>query len=209
MEMDATGISRGEWIFHKEFEQTAPYLSDQKKILGFNPFCYSVEPTETENVYKWHFRVTDPQNNPFDIIFYVEQCDELLVQLPDHIECSDPELLTEEMIRQYTVGKKVRWKHFPAPQQINDPKKYRFEGKAFADLDMHRLKANRTRVHFELKVDVRFLLYPAFRIIPKKVVRTMVNAGMSMIMQTATNHIFSAISKEFARIEQVRTKSFP
>jgi hypothetical protein len=71
MEMDATGVSRGDWIFQGEFDQTTAYLSDQKKILGFNPFCHSVELTSTENVYKWLFRVTDPQSNPFDIIFFV------------------------------------------------------------------------------------------------------------------------------------------
>ena len=69
MEMDATGVSKGDWIFKGEFNRTTAYLSDQKKILGFNPFCHSVELTNIENVYKWLFRVTDPQNNPFDVIF--------------------------------------------------------------------------------------------------------------------------------------------
>jgi len=86
MEMHATGVSKGEWIFFEDFDRTTTYLADVKKILSFNPFCHSVELTDTENVYKWNFRVTDPQNNPFDIIFLVEQSDELQVELPDHIE---------------------------------------------------------------------------------------------------------------------------
>ena len=70
MQMDAKGASKGKWLFHEEFDRTAEYLSDHKKILGFNPFCYSVEDTNIENVYRWHFRVTDPQNNPLEIIFF-------------------------------------------------------------------------------------------------------------------------------------------
>jgi hypothetical protein len=201
MEMDATGVSKGDWIFHGEFDRTAAYLSDHKKILGFNPFCHSVEMTDTENVYRWHFRVTDPQNNPFDVIFYVEQTDELLVELPDDIDCSDPDDLTDEMLSRFTVGRKIRWKHYPMDMQIEDPKNYLFEGKAFADLDMHRMEGEKTRVRFDLKIDVRFLLYPAFRIIPEKIIHAMTNAGMSMIMQTATNLMFKTISKDFDSIQ--------
>lgn len=197
MEMDATGVSRGEWIFHGEFDRTFSYLSDQKKILGFNPFCHSVEPIGIENVYKWHFRVTDPQNNPFDVLFFVEQTEELLVQLPEHIECTDPEELTEEMISLYTVGKKIAWKHYPVGEQIEDPGNYLFEGKAFGELYLHPLQESRTRVQFDLRVDVRFVLYPAFRIIPEQIIRTMTNAGMSFIMQSATNRMFHSISKDF------------
>ena len=203
MEMDATGISKGDWIFHGEFNRTTDYLSDQKKILGFNPFCHSVELTAIENVYKWHFRVTDPQNNPFDVIFFVEQTDELLVELPDHIECSDPADLSDEMVKLYTIGKKIHWKHHPVTNKIDDPAKYLFEGKAFADMYMHPVEHNKTRVQFDLKIDVRFVLYPAFRIIPDKIIRAMTNAGMSMIMQTATNKMFHSISKDFNNIQRV------
>ncbi|NTW70096.1 MAG: DUF1997 domain-containing protein [Chlorobiaceae bacterium] len=201
MEMDATGISKGDWIFYGEFDRTTAYLSDQKKILGFNPFCYKVEETETENVFRWHFRVTDPQNNPFDVIFYVEQKDELLVELPDDIDGSDPDKLTDEIIARYTVGKKVRWQHYPLEKPIEDPINYLFEGKAFGELDMQRMDENKTRVKFDLKIDVRFMLYPAFRIIPEKIIRAMTNAGMSMIMQTATNRMFNTISKDFDKIQ--------
>lgn len=203
MEMDATGVSRGDWIFQGEFDQTTAYLSDQKKILGFNPFCHSVELTSTENVYKWLFRVTDPQSNPFDIIFFVEQSEELLVELPENIECSNPDELSEEMIKLYTVGKKVQWKHYPVASRIEDPEKYLFEGKAFADMYMHPVEENKTRVQFDLKIDVRFVLYPAFRIIPEKILHAMTNAGMSMIMQTATNKMFHSITKDFESIRQV------
>lgn len=203
MEMDATGVSRGDWIFQGEFDQTTAYLSDQKKILGFNPFCHSVELTSTENVYKWLFRVTDPQSNPFDIIFFVEQSEELLIELPENIECSNPDELSEEMIKLYTVGKKVQWKHYPVASRIEDPEKYLFEGKAFADMYMHPVEENKTRVQFDLKIDVRFILYPAFRIIPEKILHAMTNAGMSMIMQTATNKMFHSITKDFESIRQV------
>ncbi len=203
MEMDATGVSRGDWIFQGEFDQTTAYLSDQKKILGFNPFCHSVELTSTENVYKWLFRVTDPQSNPFDIIFFVEQSEELLIELPENIECSNPDELSEEMIKLYTVGKKVQWKHYPVASRIEDPEKYLFEGKAFADMYMHPVEENKTRVQFDLKIDVRFVLYPAFRIIPEKILHAMTNAGMSMIMQTATNKMFHSITKDFESIRQV------
>lgn len=201
MEMDATGKSRGEWIFYGEFDRTVDYLSDQKKILGFNPFCYSVEQTDVEDIYKWLFRVTDPQNNPFDVLFYVEQSNELLIELPEHIECTDPDDLTEEMIREYTVGRKISWKHHPFPGRIDDPKNYLFEGKAFANMYLHPMPSEKTRVHFDLQIDVRFVLYPAFRIIPDQIIRAMTNAGMSMIMQTATNKMFHCISKDFGHVE--------
>ncbi len=202
MEMDATGVSRGDWIFHGEFEQMADYLSDQKRILGFNPFCHSVELTDTANVYKWLFRVTDPQNNPFDVIFFVEQSEELLVELPEHIACTDPEELSDETIRLYTIGKKIHWQHYPITTKIEDPAKYLFEGKAFADMHLHPIKENKTRVQFDLKIDVRFILYPAFRIVPEKILHAMTNAGMSMIMQNATNKMFHSITKDFNRIKR-------
>jgi hypothetical protein len=202
MEMEATGKSRGEWIFHGEFDRTVSYLADHAKILGFNPFCHKVELTADDNVYRWHFRVTDPQNNPFDVIFYVEQSEELLVELPDNLEGIDPDELTTEMIEQYTVGKKIRWHHHPPSSPVDDPRNYLFEGKAFADMYIHPMQAaNRTRVHFDLKIDVRFVLYPAFRIIPEQIIRAMTNAGMSMIMQTATNRMFHSISKDFSHVQ--------
>ncbi len=203
MEMHATGVSKGEWIFFAEFDRTASYLADLKRVLGFNPFCYNVELTDIENVYKWNFRVTDPQNNPFDIIFFVEQSEELQVELPDHIECADPDDLTEEMIKSYAIFKKVRWKHHPVGHKISDPKKYLFEGKVSGDMDIQRIDAKRTKVHFDLRVDVKFLLYPAFRIVPKRVVRTMVNGGMTFIMQTATNSMFHSMSKDFCKIQKI------
>ncbi|NMW20554.1 MAG: hypothetical protein HKK67_02750 [Chlorobiaceae bacterium] len=203
MEMHATGVSKGEWIFFEDFDRTTTYLADVKKILSFNPFCHSVELTDTENVYKWNFRVTDPQNNPFDIIFLVEQSDELQVELPDHIECSDPDELTDEMIKRYTVCKKVRWKHHNANHKISDPKNYLFEGKVSGEMDIHRAGEHKSKVHFDLRVDVRFLLYPAFRIVPKRIVRTMVNGGMSLIMQTATNSMFHSMSKDFCKIQKI------
>ncbi len=203
MEMESTGTSKGDWIFFEELEKTANYLGNQKKVLGFNPFCHSVELTETENVYKWHFRVTDPQNNPFDVIFYVEQTDELLVELPVHLEDHTPEQLTEEMILEHTVGRRIRWKHYPAPSKVEDPINYLFEGRASASLDLHRMEEKRTRVNFQLQVDVKFILYPAFRIIPEQIIKLMTNAGMSIIMQTATNRMFNAISKDFARIQHI------
>jgi hypothetical protein len=198
--MEATGRSRGDWIFHGEFHQTVAYLSDQKKILGFNPFCYKVEQTEIDNVYKWQFRVTDPQNNPFDVIFFVEQLEELLVELPEGMACNDPNELSEETIKQYSVGKKIRWQHRPTPGIIEDPAAYRFEGKAFAEMDMRPVGAKETRVLFDLKIDVRFILYPAFRIVPEKILHAMTNAGMSLIMQTSTNKMFHSITKDFNSI---------
>lgn len=204
MEMDATGICRGEWVFNDEFNRTIDYLSDQKKILGFNPFCHSVELTNIENVYKWDFRVTDPQNNPFDVIFFVEQSEELMVELPEHIECTDPDDLSDELISRYTIGKKIRWAHHPVTTQIVDPDKYRFEGKAFADMYMQPIDEENTRVHFDLKIEVHFILYPAFRIIPEKIIRSMTNAGMSIIMQTATNKMFHSITKDFKKSKKER-----
>ena len=201
MEMDATGISRGEWVLDGDFRRAIVYLSDQKRIMRFNPFCHSVELTEVENVYKWHFRVTDPQNNPFDVLFFVEQIEELLLELPDDIEYSDPDELSDEVIKRYTVGKKIRWKHHPLNNKIEDPANYLFEGKAFADMYMHPVDAFRTRVHFDLKIDVSFVLYPAFRIIPEKIIRAMTNAGMSMIMQTSTNKMFHSITKDFKKFQ--------
>jgi hypothetical protein len=203
MEMHAAGVSKGEWIFFAEFDRTANYLSDLKKILGYNPFCYNVELTDIENVYKWNFRVTDPQNNPFDIFFFVEQSEELQVELPDHIECADPDDLTDEMVKRYTVCKKVRWKHHPVGHKISDPKKYLFEGKVTGEMDIYRESEKKTKVHFDMRVDVHFRLYPAFRIVPKKIVRTMVNGGMTFIMQTATNSMFHAMSKDFCKIHKI------
>jgi hypothetical protein len=199
MEMDATGISRGEWVLDGDFRRAIVYLSDQKRIMRFNPFCHSVELTEVENVYKWHFRVTDPQNNPFDVLFFVEQIEELLLELPENMECSDPDDLTDEMIERYTVGKKIHFKHYPVSKSVEDPANYLFAGKVSADMYIHPGAKGKTKVHFDLKVEVTFLLYPAFRIIPVKVLRTMTKAGMSMIIQTASNKMFHSISKDFKK----------
>lgn len=202
MEMEATGVSKGDWIFHGEFHQTVAYLSDQKRILGFNPFCYNVELTGTANVYKWQFRVTDPQNNPFDVIFFVEQIEEILVELPSELSETDPAMLTDEVINKYTVGKKIRWQHHKSHETVEDPEQYRFEGKAFADMYLYPVEAKKTRVRFDLKIDVRFTLYPAFRIVPEAILRTMTNAGMSLIMQTSTNKMFHLITNDFNTIDK-------
>ncbi len=66
---------------------------------------------------------------------------------------------------------------------------------------MHPVEENKTRVQFDLKIDVRFILYPAFRIIPEKILHAMTNAGMSMIMQTSTNKMFHSITKDFDNVE--------
>ncbi|NTU92240.1 MAG: hypothetical protein HGB01_05695 [Chlorobiaceae bacterium] len=202
MEMEATGKSRGQWVFHGEFDRTVNYLSDQKKILGFNPFCHSVEPIG-QNAYRWLFRVTDPQNNPFDVIFNVRQEDELLLELPETAEGINVEELTEEMISQYTVGRKITWRHHPLEENIENPEKYLFEGKASADMLLLPLAGGKTKVDFDLKIDVKFILYPAFRIIPEGIIRAMTNAGMSLIMQTATNKMFQSISNDFGTVRQM------
>ena len=200
MEIEATGKSKGEWIFHGEFHETIDYLSNHKKILEFNPFCHCVEKTETDNIYKWHFRVTDPQNNPFDVIFVIEETQELLVTLPDEYENRDPDDIPEEVLHNNTIGRKITWKHHSADETINDPQKYVFEGKAFAEMLVHPHRSAQTKVDFDLKIDVRFTLYPAFRIIPEGIIRNMTNAGMSFIMQSATDKMFRSISKDFGTV---------
>ncbi|NTU93563.1 MAG: hypothetical protein HGB29_00110 [Chlorobiaceae bacterium] len=202
MEMEATGKSHGQWVFHGEFDRTVNYLSDQKKILGFNPFCHSVEPLG-DDAYRWLFRVTDPQNNPFDVVFNVKQADELLLELPQENEGIDVEELTEEMISEYTVGRKITWRHHPVEENLENPEKYLFEGKASADMLFLPLAGNKTRVDFDLRIDVKFILYPAFRIIPEQIIRVMTNAGMSLIMQTATNKMFQSISNDFGTVRQM------
>ncbi|UZJ39519.1 DUF1997 domain-containing protein [Prosthecochloris sp. SCSIO W1102] len=200
-EIKATGKSKGEWIFHGEFHETVDYLSNHKRILEFNPFCYEVEKTDIDNIYKWHFRVTDPQNNPFDVIFFIEEKQELMVILPDEYEDMDPDNIPENIIHESIVGKKIIWEHYPTDTAIDDPKNYIFEGKAFAEMYVHPHKKAQTKVDFDLKINVRFMLYPAFRIIPEKVIKNMTNAGMSFIMQTATNKMFQSISKDFGKIQ--------
>jgi len=81
--------------------------------------------------------------------------------------------------------------------------KYRFEGKVTGAMDIYRESEKKTKVHFDMKVEVHFLLYPAFRIVPKKIVRTMVNGGMTFIMQTATNSMFHSMSKDFCKIHKI------
>ena len=198
---DATGHSKGDWMFQGEFQRTIDYLSNHQKILLFNPFCHSVELLQgTENVYKWLFRVSDPQNNPFEVIFFVEQLEELLLDVPKELHCTDPSMLTPEMITQYATGKKITWRHYDVQEEIDDPTRYLFEGKVFADMLMEAKGNLQTRVQIDLRVDVRFVLYPAFRIIPDPVLHAMVNGGMSILMQTATNRMFHAISKDFHSI---------
>ncbi len=202
MEMEATGKSKGQWVFHGEFDRTVGYLSDQKKILGFNPFCHSVEPIGSDT-YRWLFRVTDPQNNPFDVVFNVRQDDELLLEIPEESEVVELHEMTDEMISQYTVGRKITWRHYPVQESIDDPKNYKFEGKATADMLFTPLASERTKVDFDLKIDVKFILYPAFRIIPEQIIKAMTNAGMSLIMQSATNKMFQSISNDFGTVRQI------
>lgn len=203
MEMDATGKSKGQWVFHGTFNRTVDYLSDHARILEFNPFCHKVEPLDRDEAYRWHFRVTDPQNNPFDVIFNIQQETELLLELPEEAASINPDELTDEMISQYTVGRKISWRHLPASETVAMPEKYLFEGKATADMLILPLQGERTKVDFDLRIDVQFILYPAFRIIPEQIIRTMTNAGMSLVMQTATNKMFQSISKDFGTIRQL------
>lgn len=203
MEMEATGKSRGQWMFHGGFDRTVDYLSDHAKILGFNPFCHSVDPIGDDNAYRWHFRVTDPQNNPFDVIFNVQQEEEILLELPQEAASIAPEELPDELIRECTVGRKISWRHKALPETIDNPQQYIFEGKASAEMLIFPVKEHETRVDFDLKIDVHFTLYPAFRIIPEQIIRAMTNAGMSLIMQTATNRMFQSISSDFGHVRQL------
>lgn len=202
MEMQATGKSKGEWIFHGEFHETIDYLSDHARLLGFNPFCHNVEKTGKDNTYKWHFRVTDPQNNPFDVIFYIEETQELLVTLPDEYEGIDPETLPDEIINRHTIERKITWSHYPHEETVDDPRNYIFEGRAFAEMIVKPHEQSRTLVDFDLQIDVKFTLYPAFRIIPESIIKSMTNAGMSFIMQSATDKMFKSISRDFGGIQQ-------
>ncbi|UWX58801.1 hypothetical protein NY406_00150 [Chlorobaculum sp. MV4-Y] len=203
LEMTATGKSKGQWMFYRNFDHTVDYLSDHQKILAFNPFCHKVEPLDRDEAYRWHFRVTDPQNNPFDVIFDIQQENEILVDLPDEIASMDPEEMSDEMIRQFTVGRKITWRPLTQDKTFAMPEKYLFEGKVTADMLIVPVQQEQTTVDFDLRVNVAFLLYPAFRIVPEKVVRTMVSTGMSLIMQTATNHMFQKISKDFGKIRKL------
>jgi hypothetical protein len=203
MEMDATGKCKGQWVFHGDFDRTVDYLSDHSRILGFNPFCHKVEPLGPDQAYRWHFRVTDPQNNPFDVIFNIQQETELLLELPEDVATMDLAELSDEMISEYTVGRKITWHHLPAGETIEMPEKYLFEGKATAEMLILPLQGQKTKVDFDLRVDVKFVLYPAFRIIPEQIIRAMTNAGMSLVMQTATNKMFQSISNDFGTVRQL------
>jgi len=203
LEMTATGKSKGQWVFYRNFDDTVDYLSDQQRILSYYPFCHKIEPLDHDEAYRWHFRVTDPQNNPFDVIFNIQQESEILIDLPEEASSMNPEEMSDEMIRKYTVGRKITWRHLPAGKKFTMPEKYLFEGKVSADMLIVPMQKDRTRVDFDLRVYVAFLLYPAFRIVPEKVVRTMVSTGMSLIMQTATNHMFQQISKDFGKIRRL------
>jgi hypothetical protein len=203
MEMDATGKCRGQWVFHGDFDRTFAYLSDQQKILGFNPFCHSVEPLGAEDAWRWLFRVTDPQSNPFDVIFNVKQENELLLEIPQDAAGITVEELTDEMISEYTVGRKISWRHYPIEETLEKPENYLFEGKATANILLLPLEGKKTKVDFDLQIDVKFVLYPAFRIVPEQIIRAMTNAGMSLIMQTATNKMFQSISNDFGTVRQM------
>ncbi len=203
MEMEATGKSKGEWIFSREFDDTVSYLSNHTKILGFNPFCHAVEQTSEEDIYRWHFRVTDPQQNPFDVIFYIRENQELLVTLPEELQDTDPESIPDDILNQHVVGRKITWEHHPWQEQIDDPEQYIFEGRAFANMLIQPESNAETKVDFDLRVDVKFTLYPAFSIIPEGIIRSMTNAGMSFIMQSATDKMFRSISRDFGRVRAV------
>ncbi|NTV67776.1 MAG: DUF1997 domain-containing protein [Chlorobaculum sp.] len=203
LEMTATGKSKGQWVFYKDFDKTVDYLSDQPRILAFNPFCHKIEALDRDEAYRWHFRVTDPQNNPFDVIFNIQQESEILIDLPEEAASMNPEEMSDEMIRQFTVGRKIIWRPLAENKSFTMPEKYLFEGKVAAEMLITPMQPERTRVDFDLKVNVKFLLYPAFRIVPEKVVRTMVSTGMTVIMQTATNHMFQKISKDFCKIRKL------
>jgi hypothetical protein len=203
LEMTATGKSKGQWVFYRNFDDTVDYLSDQPRILAFNPFCHKIEALDRDEAYRWHFRVTDPQNNPFDVIFNIQQESEILIDLPEEAASMNPEEMSDEMIRQFTVGRKITWHPLSQDKTFAMPEKYLFEGKVAAEMLIVPMQKERTRVDFDLKVNVKFLLYPAFRIVPEKVVRTMVSTGMTVIMQTATNHMFQKISKDFGKIRKL------
>ena len=70
-------------------------------------------------------------------------------------------------------------------------------------MHVHPHKRFQTKVDLNLKINVKFMLYPAFRIIPESVLRSMTNAGMSIIMQTSTDKMFRSISKDFGKVQPV------
>lgn len=197
MEMSATGKSNGEWVFNGGFHETVEYMSNHQRLLSFNPFCHKVEQVGDENIYSWHFRVKDPQQNPFEVIFFVEETQEQLLSLPEELQDLDPEQLPEELLEKHTVGQRIKWTNYDTGLSAADPERYRFQGQALGSMLIRPLPSGRTHVDFSLTIDVHFTLYPAFRIIPEKIIRNMTNAGMSFIMQNATNRMFNKMSGDF------------
>ncbi len=200
--METHGHTKGEYLFHADLEKTSSYLADQEKVMAFNPFCEKVETTEIDNIFRWHFQVADPRNNPFQVIFFVEQHDELLVSLPDNYPYKDGMSLPDDIIREHTVGKTIRWTPYTVNHDVRDPDNYVFEGKVNAEMSLYEHRENQTQVNFTMDVDITFELYPIFRIFPEKIITSMTNAGMSLIMQMSTNQMFQSILSDFKNIHR-------
>jgi hypothetical protein len=110
--------------------------------------------------------------------------------------------LPDDIIREYTIGKKIRWTPYRAEQEIRDPDNYVFEGKVNAEMSLHEHRENQTQVSFTMDVDITFELYPIFRIFPEKIITSMTNAGMSLIMQMSTNQMFQSILSDFKTVHR-------
>ncbi len=195
--MKVEGNCNGEVILHSDLQSTFGYLSDHEKILLFNPLCKRVTPTALENVYQWDFEVSDPKGHPMKLIFFVEQTEEHILNLPPAHQNGNHHDLPEHVTSNHKVGNKIIWNEYPVKILDKMPDERTFIGKAKGLMDMKKIHDNKTQVAVNISVHIDFDVPKLFKIFPEPIFKVMAETAVAISMQSVSKKMLDNISRDF------------
>jgi hypothetical protein len=175
--MKVVGTCNGQVLLEGEMPQVFHYLSDHEKIIGFNPFCKGVTPTELDKVYRWDFEVSDPTGHPIHLIFFVEQVHHA------------PNGTHEQSV--------IKWVEYPVVFEAELPNDWTFIGKANGQLILNPKGDTTTSVDVGIRIEVPFHVPQLLQVFPEMIVKKMAELAMSVSMQAVSTKMLENITKDF------------
>lgn len=195
--MKVEGNCNGEVILHSDLESTFQYLSDHEKILLFNPLCKCVTPTGLDNVYQWDFEVADPKGHPMKLIFFVEQTEEHILNIPPNHQNGNHHELPADVHKEHKIGNKILWNEYPVRITDKMPDERTFIGRAKGLMHMKKIHDNKTQVGVNINVRIDFDVPTLFKIFPEPIFRVMAETAVAISMQSVSKKMLENISRDF------------
>lgn len=194
--MNITGACQSEIVLNAHAAAAFDYLTNNKKLLEFNPFCKSVRTTGLENVYRWDFEIKEPQGSMIRLMFFVEQTgweDCLPEDREKPVAYSRRKNAEDKSCQMY----RIRWNDHltSANSWVRDERT--FLGHAAGAMDLLPVKGSQTLVCMTLKVQTDFDLPLLLRWIPESALQTLLNKAMTLGMEHSLKTTLDSVSRDF------------